>query len=511
MNSYIARYFGVVLTIAILTQAAVLAQDYDLVINGGRVIDPETKLDAVRHVGIKAGKIAAISEQPLAGKKTIDATGLIVSPGFIDYHSHAQSIPSDRMQAFDGVTTTLETESGIILFPQWLEKQKKTGRVLNYGATAAWTFARVVALENIKPVLTVEWVQSTYGLRKWVNNVSTDAEQKVILDTLERELNAGALGIGCNVGYAPGYGYKEMLAVHQLAAKHNVPTFTHIRYMSNIDPNSSVQAYGELISYSMATGAHVHICHLNSTSVRDVGLAARVVDDARKRGTRVTVEAYPYGAGSSAVGAVIFDRENLKRMGMTVADMEFQGKPLTDELYDKLRKETPGEFIVFHFFRLPRDRELLDQAVLFPGGIIASDGMPWTDTKTNKTIEEDVWPLPATAFSHPRSAATFVRYLIDYVRDTKKETLSEGIARCSYRPARLLEASVPSLKKKGRLQVGMDADVSIFDLASLQVRSTFTEPNQHTLGMKHVIVNGVPVIENGILDTKAFPGQVVKR
>lgn len=493
------------------TRGGPTGDGYDLVVNGGRVMDPETKLDGVRNIGIKDGKIAAVSETPLTGKKTIDAKGLVVAPGFIDLHAHGQNMASDRMQAFDGVTTTLELESGVLLFPEWFEKQKKDRRVLNYGASASWTFSRVAAMEGQKPQLTVEWAQSTYALTKWVNNVTTDVEQKVILDILERELKAGALGIGCNAGYAPGYGYKEMLALHQLAAKYNVPTFTHVRNMSNVDPNSSVQAYGELISYAAVTGAHVHICHLNSTSARDINLAARVVKDAQKRGLKVTTEAYPYGGGSSAVGAVLFSRENLKRSGMTVADLEYQGKALTDEQYDRMRKETPGEFIVFHFLRIPRDQELLDESVLYPGSSIASDSMPWFDTKTNKMIDGDVWPLTASAFAHPRSCATFTKFLSEYIRDRKMESLMDGIARCSLRPAQTLEGSVPAMKKKGRIQIGMDADLVAFDLSGLKIRSTFADPNQHTLGMKYVFVNGVPVITDGKLDTKAFPGQPVKR
>lgn len=489
---------------------AVADEKYDLVINNGRVIDPETKLDGVRHVGIKGGKIAAVSEKPLAGPKVIDAKGLIVAPGFIDYHAHGQNIPADRMQAFDGVTTALELESGILPIGEWYGIQKKSGRVLNYGAAAAWTFARVAALENRKPEATLKWFQDAYALTHWVNDVATPEQQKMILDQIEQGIKEGSVGIGLNTGYAPGYGYKEMLAVHQLAAKHKVPTFTHIRNMSNVDPNSSVQAYGELISFASGAGSHVHVCHLNSTSLKDVDLAARILRDAQKRGGKITVEAYPYGAGSSAVNAAMFSPENMKRMGVTAADFEYKGKPLTEEQLRTMQRETPGEVIVFHYYKLPRDQQYLDQAVLFPGGIIASDAMPWTG-KDGKFIDGDVWPLPKDAFAHPRSAATFTKFLIEYVRDRKPETLLDGIARCSYRPANIMEESVPQMTKKGRIQVGMDADVIVFDLDGLKVRSTYAEPNQHTLGMQYVIVNGTPVIAEGKLDTKALPGEPVRR
>ena len=230
------------------------SQEYDIVINNGRVIDPETKLDAVRHLGISGDKIEAISTEPLKGKTEIDAKGLIVAPGFIDFHAHGQNIPADRMQAFDGVTTALELESGILPVAGWYDIQQQTGRVLNYGVSAAWTYARVSAHEGLKPEPKLKWFQDAYALTKWVNNISTPEQEQQIVDMVEQGVNEGSVGIGINSGYAPGYGYKEMLAVHQLAAKHKVPTFTHIRNMSNLDPDSSVQAYAELISFAPGAG-----------------------------------------------------------------------------------------------------------------------------------------------------------------------------------------------------------------------------------------------------------------
>lgn len=506
-------YLLTIAFIALFTTIGIAVDDeqYDIVIANGRVIDPETNLDAVRHVGIKGDTIAAVSETPLKGKTEIDAKGLIVAPGFIDFHAHGQNIPADRMQAFDGVTTALELESGILPIGGWYDVQKKSGRVLNYGASAAWTYARVSALENLKPEPNLKWFQDAYALTNWVNNVSTPKQQKQILTMIEQGIKQGSIGIGLNSGYAPGYGYKEVLAVHQLAAKYKVPTFTHIRNLSSVDPNSSIQAYGELISFASGAGSHVHVCHLNSTSLKDVKLAARILRDAQKRGAKITVEAYPYGAGSGAVNAAMFQPDNMKRMGAIPSDIEYLGQPLTEEKLRDMQKTKPGEIIVWHYYRLPRDQQYLDEAVLFPGGIIASDAMPWIDRENGKIIAEDVWPLPKEAFAHPRTAACFTKFLIEYVRDRKAETLSEGIARCSYRPAKILEESVPQMKKKGRIQIGMDADLIVFDLAKLKARATYTEPNQHTLGMRYVVVNGVPVIQEGELSVKAFPGQAVRR
>lgn len=489
----------------------VQAQEYDVVINNGRVLDPETDFDAVANVGIKDGTIAMITKRAITAKKVIDASGHIVAPGFIDFHAHGQNIPADRMQAFDGVTTALELESGILPVAAWYDNQRQAGRVLNYGVSAAWTYARVSAHENLTPEPNLKWFQDAYALTHWVNDVSTDEQQDKILSMIEQGIKDGSIGIGLNSGYAPGYGYKEVLAVHQLAAEYEVPTFTHIRNLSKIDPNSSVQAYGELISYATAAGSHVHICHLNSTSLSDISLAARIIRHAQESGANISVEAYPYGAGSGAVNAAMFQPDNMHRMSAKAEDIEYLGQPLNEEKLRQMQKESPGEIIVWHYYRLPRDQEYLDLAVLYPEGIIASDAMPWMSKKDGHIITGHEWPLPDDAFAHPRTAATFVKFFIDYVRDRRAESLSDAIARCSYRPAKILETSVPQMKKKGRLQPGMDADIVVFDLDKLKVRATYTDPNQHTLGMQFVLVNGVPVIQEGELDITAFPGQAVRR
>jgi N-acyl-D-glutamate deacylase len=144
-----------------------------------------------------------------------------------------------------------------------------------------------------------------------------------------------------------------------------------------------------------------------------------------------------------------------------------------------------------------------------PGGAIASDGMPWTSK--GQSLTGDVWPLPADAFAHPRSAGTFTRFLRDYVRERKKVTLIEGLRRMTLIPAQILEESVPQMKKKGRMQVGADADIVVFDPATVSDRATYTEPNQTAVGMRYVIVNGTPVIRDGVLVREALPGRAVRR
>lgn len=489
------------------------ASTYDIVLTHGRVIDPETKLDAVRNVGIKDGTIAAVSTARLNGRLVVDATGLIVAPGFIDWHAHGQSTLADRMQAFDGVTTTLELEAGMLPIGRWYDLQARSRRVLNYGASSSWAIARISTLEGRplpeEPRATT--VFANFRLKKWPNDIATPEQTRMIVNLVEQGLKEGGLGIGVVPGYAPGSGYKELLAVHEVAAKYKVPTYSHVRSEGDVDPLSAAQAYGEVLSFAAATGAHVHICHLNSTSFRDLPLAVSMIDRALAEGLNVTVEAYPYGAASTGIGAKFLDPDNLSRVGMTYESVEYQGRRLNEVSFKELRAENPAAIVVPHFYELPRDQKLLDMAVLFPGGIIASDAMPWLSTKTGKEVDLNAWPIPDDAFSHPRSAGTFTRFLSQYVRDRKLISWSDAIAKTSYLPAKLLQETAPQMMKKGRLQVGMDADVTVFDPATVQDRATYEQPNQKSVGVKYLLVNGTFVIQDRELDTKAFPGQPVRR
>ena len=495
------------------------ADDFDVVIAGGRVIDPETRLDAVRHVGITDGRIVAVSETPLSGKSAIDATGLVVAPGYIDLHCHTQTIPGDRIQAYDGVTTVLELESGIAPIGLWYDHQAATGRAVNYGAAVAWTFARVAAMnpELGEPDATLRYFQRAFGHPEWSTHVSSPEQLEAILAGLEQGLKEGGVGIGINNGYAPGAGVQELAAVAELAAKYGVPTYTHVSFASNVDPGSSFEGYIRLIGFAAATGAHMHICHLNSTSLRDIARAITAIRTAQDAGLKITVEAYPYGAGSTAIGAAMFlDPEFERRTGSTWSDIVVNttGEAVaSEERLRELQAQNAGEVVVWHYLRPetdPADQELLDMSNLYPGCAVASDAMPW-QFPDGSFLDGDVWPLPENVSAHPRSAATYARFISMYVTKLGRLDLIDAVERCSLIPAQILEESTPSMKRKGRLQPGADADVIVFDLSEVEDRATFQNPAVPSAGMKHVLVNGIPLISDGELDVSVLPGQPVRR
>ena len=355
----------------------------------------------------------------------LDARGLVVAPGFIDLHAHGQDLPAARMQAFDGVTTALELEGGTLPVSAAYDRVGREGRPINYGFSASWLFARIAEKEGMEPTGAITFFQEAQRRTGWQHTLASADETSRIISRVEQGLQQGGLGIGVLAGYAPSYGRKEAFAVAQLAARHGVPTFTHVRYMSVIEPQSSFEAIEEIVSLAAATGAQMHIVHLNSVSIRDIPRIAELLRGAQGRGLKVTTEAYPYGAGSTVVGAELFRGNWRERLGgATASDIELAGVPYTDATLAEAQarlQETDCRPLL-QPDRNPADQAFLDQSVLMPGGAIASDAMPWTSKGQN--ITGDVWPLPADAFSHPRSAGTFTRFLRDYVRERKKETLS---------------------------------------------------------------------------------------
>jgi N-acyl-D-glutamate deacylase len=511
--------FGIVAVIPLLPGAAAIDQaegGYDLVLAGGRVIDPETGLDAVRNVGIRGGNIAVISAKPLEGKIGIDATGLIVAPGFIDLHAHGQTLPAARMQACDGVTTALELESGSLPIAKFYERSAREGRPIHYGASVSWGDARVHAFHPERvPEGRPGYFLAAFGLKEWSERIADEKQLKNILGQVEQGLKEGGIGIGICLGYAPGSGRKEYYELHRLAARYAVPTFTHTRFHSDLEPQSSFEAYEEMVAVAITTGAHVHICHFNSTSGHDIERCAILIRDAQKRGAKITVEAYPYGAGSTGLNAAFFRQPNwTTRMGIPYSSLTYlkTGEHLTRERLQELQLKDPSGIVILRYFdeeNRPADQKMLDRSVLFPGGAIASDGMLWQ--VKGEILEGDVWPLPADAVAHPRSAGCFSRFLRLYVRQRKALTWPEALRKCTLVPAQILETSVPQMKKKGRVQVGADADLVVFDPEAIADCATFAKPVQTSAGIRYVVVSGTLVVRNGALIRSAHPGLPVRR
>jgi len=490
--------------------------EFDVVLRGGRVIDPESGLDAVRDVAIARDRVAAIGPTLPPGRQDLDVTGQVVTAGFIDLHSHAHDRGGQRLQVMDGVTTALELEAGITPVAKAYELAARAGRPLNYGFAASWALARMEALANISLDGSLAILFQNLPDPAW-QRTATKAEVNRILARLEADLEDGALGIGILAGYVPAADPSEYLRVAALAAKAAVPTYTHSRDLAEFTPNTLADGAEEIVRAAAETGAHMHYCHVNSTTLRHAERVLGLIDRAQRAGSRVTTEAYPYGAGMTGIGAAFLAPERLTERGLVPPDLTYA--PTGERVADaarlrELRATDPGGLAIIRHLDDddPADRQLLLRYLLFPGAVVASDAMPltWSKAAPSESRDPDAWPLPREAFTHPRTAGTFGRALRLLTRDGGPLELTEALAKCSLAPARLLEGHVPAMRRKGRVAAGADADIVVFDPATITDQATYSASTRTTTGIRHVLVNGTFVVRDAQLVRDALPGRPVR-
>ncbi|MYW00240.1 amidohydrolase family protein [Streptomyces sp. SID3343] len=485
---------------------------HDLVLRGGRVLDPETGLDATADVGVTAGAITAVSAQPLTGLRTLDVSGLVVAPGFIDMHSHSHDVIGHRLQALDGVTTALDLEAGLSPVDEGYRQAAAEGRPLNYGFSASWCQARMTAVGGLPHGGGIAAGLRNLGNPAWQHEA--DARQvDAMLELLRLDLAAGALGIGVVVGYAPRIKPEEYLAVSRLAADAGVVTYTHARHLVEQVAETPIDGAEEIARAAAETGVHAHYCHVNSTSLSHTDRVLRLMDGVRAEGGRISTEAYPYGAGMTAIGAVFLAPDQLGAAGLTPTDIVYA--PTGERVADagrllELRASDPGGLAIAHFLdeNDPHERAFIDRALLHSSTVIGSDAMPLVWTKGD--ADPMAWPPPPEAITHPRTAGTFSKVLRRYVRELGALSLLEAVARGSFEPARLLQDSVPAMRRKGRVQTGCDADLIVFDPATVTDQATYEHSTRPSTGYAHVLVGGVPVVRDGTLDLAALPGRPVR-
>jgi len=467
MRSVVAVLFGMLLA------GTASGQEYDIVLAHGRVLDPASGLDGVRNVGIRAGKIGAISEAPLAGRTVVDVTGLVVAPGFIDLHSHGQTPENYRFKARDGVTTALEMEVGVAPVPEWY-RAREGQALVNFGATSGHIPARMAVMHDSGTLLP----------RDTAKGAATPDQRRQVYGLVSRGLDDGALGIGMGIAYVPLATRAEILELFGLAAERKTAVYVHIRNGGPVEPGV-IDALQEVIADAAATGASLHVVHITSMGLRETALCLQMIRGARRSGLDVTTEMYPYTAGMTDIGSAVFDEGwQAKQGGIGFGDLQWAltGERLTAESFARYRQQ--GGMVAIH--SIPE--EVVRLAVADPMTMIASDG------------------ILDRGKGHPRAAGTYARVLGRYVREQRALTLMDAVRKMTVMPADRL-----GIRTKGRIAVGADADVTVFDAARVIDRATFENPAQYSEGIEYVLANGTLVVKGGELVEGVAPGLAVRR
>jgi N-acyl-D-aspartate/D-glutamate deacylase len=442
---------------------------YDLVVANGRVMDPESGLDDVRHVGIRSGKIEAVSSTPLAGTRVIDASRHVVAPGFIDLHEHGQQEESYRMMVRDGVTSAFELEVGTGDVTSWY-KAREGGQIVNYGVSVGHIPARMKVLGDPGKGLLPAGVGGSG---------SANEAQMAAMETILREgLAQGAVAVGFGSAYTPGAPMSEIERMFRVAAGGGASAHIHMR--------GGPAGLRETIAAAKSAGVPLHIVHVNSSADTDLEEFLSTIKAARDAGQDVTTEAYPYGAGMTEIQSALFDdwaKWPDERFGLH--QLVSTGERLTRTTFGKAR--AVGGTVIIH----GRSEAQTRAAIVSPLSMIASDGF----------IENGK--------GHPRTSGTYAKVLGKYVREERALTLMDALRRMTLDPARRLERRTPAMTAKGRIRSGADADLTIFDPATVIDRATYEDASIPSAGIPYVIVGGQVVVDRGQV-TSARPGRAIR-
>jgi len=483
----------------------VAAEDYDIVINNGRVIDPETMFVAVANVGVKDGLIATITDEKITGKETINAKGLVVAPGFIDGHQHAIEPYVYRLMVRDGRTTILDLEIGAFgpKVDEWY-KNHEGNSPINFGVAVAHEFARASVLDGFD-----EWkyLNTPDAIKSRVNSGWTKTRPSLeqgndILKLMDEGLREGGIGIGSTVGYMrEGVSTREIFELQKLSGRYGRQIGMHFRGTPGTDV-AEVNGIQEMLANAAALGAPAIADHFNNPGYN---LVHELLVRMRERGFNVWGEIYPYSAGSTALNAVFLEPEIwVDSLGYryedTIQDVE-TGEFYTEESRREMVEKQPTRPVLV--FKMPK--EAVVDWIRLPGVALGSDGMPLIP---DDGLEWDT-PYKELPNTHPRFSGTFAKVL--RLARENSIPLMHAVAMTSYNYAKPLgRMGLKAMQVRGRIQKGMVADITIFDPETVTDNSTYSEGTLPSTGIPFVIVNGIVVMKDSEPLPRFDAGQAIR-
>jgi len=511
------RYLMIGLVVLnVLAAPTLFAKDYDLVINNGRVIDPETMYDDVANVGIKDGRIATITKQNITGRETINAKGLVVAPGFIDTHYHATDVFATKMALRDGVTTGMDLEAGSFNVKGWYDEKAKSGWQVNYGTSTSLLYSRMAVHDpeteleapiDFKDIQVYAAKALTDGVEGWAETKSSVEDMNKVLQILDEDLRQGAIGVAVPGAYmAKGMTSYELFAAQRAGANYGRLTSVHTRYhLLSETPTEAAIAFDEVFTNAMLLDAPLLMAHNNDYGWWEIEEKLQL---ARAKGLNMWSEYYPYAAGSTAItAAFLAPSEWVEKKGYRYEDTIYDpidDKYLTNETYAALMKKDPGRSVVVEF---PYRKAWMNYWLAVPHMTIASDAMAGVGADGKLLPWDADW---SEYRGHPRTSGS--RGAAFRMAREQGVPLMFTIAQASYWPAKHLgDTGLEAMKQRGRLQVGKVADITIFDAKTITDNSAFKvgEHGIPTTGIPYVVVNGTIVVKDSeVLPVK--PGQEIR-
>lgn len=435
------------------------------VVKNGRVIDPYNNIDSKLNIVIKDGKILEITPYEISGEKNIDATGLIVCPGFIDIHMHEDMYHNEEDYLDEwiaksmlnmGVTTCIGGNCGINLTEPltYLDAVDRLKLPVNIGLMAGHTNIRECVVEN----------SNKY------NPIQTD-DIKKIMYTAREYLEGGCFGISYGIRYVPGITELELIEVSKACKPENKIINAHVRD----DAKNIIWATKEFIKVGMKLDIPIQNSHIGSMGgYGQMKELLRLLDSVKSSGLDITSDCYPYYAFSTRIGETTYDdgfleRYNIDYDSIEISEGKYKGQRCTKNIFDELRKNSPDTITVGHVM----NEKDIDMAILHPNVMIASDGFLHNEQ------------------GHPIAAGTFPRLIDKYVK-TGNLSLYDAINKMTTMQAKKL-----GLSNKGNLSKGSDADITIFSYDEIKDNATFDNPIKKPDGIKYVLIKGSVALKDG--------------